>query len=141
MVLRQIWAAFFQATVMDDFCSRLDDWAPIDSTAPEPEMRPAFLLSPNRRVKCYRAIGVTGEPPAGAFVGNQVHLQGALAAAGTKHGSLLYMTSPGCGISSVWQSCKSDNHALFSQLSFFDSYEVTGPSWPRPSASRRRGPL
>ena len=66
--------------------------APHNATISKPEMRTAFLLPPDRRMERSCAIVMVRNTPAGAFVGEKIHMQNRTATAGADHCCLLLET-------------------------------------------------
>ena len=62
---------------------------PPDMASFKPEVRVTICFAPNRGSKRRGAVFVLCDAPAGVLVRQEVHMQDALAAAGTKHGRLL----------------------------------------------------
>ncbi len=65
---------------------------PLHPAAPEPEMRAAIRLAPDRGTKGGRPVAMLRHPPTGPFIGQQIHVQDALAAARTHHRGLFLET-------------------------------------------------
>ena len=69
-----------------------DAWTPPDAAAPEPEVRLAVLLAPHRRIEGGGSVFMPRETPAGALVGQKIHLKNPSTPARAKHRRLLEIT-------------------------------------------------
>ncbi len=62
---------------------------PHDAAISKPKMRAAFLLPPDRRMKSGGPIVMACDTPAGAFIGEKIHMQNRTATARADHCCLL----------------------------------------------------